>query len=62
MINLIPSMEKEYYSAVTISNCTDTCNDVVDIESCQNTLARMHDSMSTTSLHVSVQFDIVTAL
>ena len=27
MINLIPSMEKEYYSAVTISNCTDTCND-----------------------------------
>ena len=36
-------MEKEYYSAVTISNCTDTCNDVVDIESCQNTLARMHD-------------------
>ena len=37
-------MEKEYYSAVTISNCTDTCNDAVDIESCQNTFARMHDN------------------
>jgi len=27
IINLVPGMEKEYYSADTISNCTDTCND-----------------------------------
>jgi len=27
MLNLIPTTEKEYFSADTISQCTDTCND-----------------------------------
>jgi len=27
MLNLVPSTEKEYYSADSISKCTDTCND-----------------------------------